>query len=344
MRFFQRVSKVAGGIAVSMIVLAPHIPILAQYEMIPLVSNLPNVAPNTDSNLINPLGMFFVASGNFWVADNGSDLSTLYKPDGTIINSVVGVAGAPTGTVLNSDPSRFLIGSGANIRPSSFLFATESGTILGFNALVDPSNAVIAVDNFASGAVYKGPEIGQVCCGDISLFATDFHNGKIDAFGGDFQLKRSIKDPTIPSGYAPFNVHNINHLPYVTYAKQLPPANMDDDPGPGNGYVDVFTQGGTFIQRLISQGNLNSPWGLTVAPASFGKFAGALPVGNFGDGLINAYDVDTGTFLGQLSDSVGNPIQIPGLWSLEFAPDDTLYFTSGPNGESDGLVGMIVPL
>ncbi len=344
MRFFQRFSKVAGGIAVSMIVLAPQIAMSVHYEMIPLVSNLPNVAPNTDPNLINPWGMFFTPSGTLWVADNGSNLSTVYQPDGTMINFVVGVASAPTGTILNTDLSQFLIGSGVNIHPSSFLFATESGTILGFNSLVDPSNAVIAVDNSASGTVYKGLEVGQVCCGSISLFATDFHNGKIDAFGGDFQLKRSIKDPMIPAGYAPFNVHNINHLLYTTYAKQLPPENRDDEPGLGNGYVDVFSQGGTFIQRLISQGNLNSPWGLAVAPASFGEFAGALLVGNFGDGLINAYDVDTGAFLGQVSDSIGNPIQIPGLWSLEFSPNNTLYFTSGPNGENDGLVGMIVPL
>ncbi len=344
MRSFQRFSKVAGGIAIFMMGLTPQVAMSVHYEMVPLISNLPNVAPNTDPNLINPWGMFFTPSGNFWVADNGSDLSTLYQPDGAIINFVVGAFGAPTGTIRNSSSSQFLIGSGANIHPSSFLFATESGTILGFNSLVDPNNAVIAVDNSSSGAIYKGLEVGEVCCGSISLFATDFHNGKVDVFGGDFQLKRSIKDPIIPPGYAPFNVLNIHNLIYVTYAKQLPPENKDDDPGLGHGYVDVFSQGGTFIQRLISEGNLNSPWGLALAPASFGEFAGALLVGNFGDGLINAYDLDTGAFLGQVSDSVGNPIQIPGLWSLEFDSSGALYFTSGPNDESDGLVGTIVPL
>jgi uncharacterized protein (TIGR03118 family) len=136
----------------------------------------------------------------------------------------------------------------------------------------------------------------------------------------------------------------MNDLLYVTYALQRPPLNQDDDPGPGHGFVNIFDTSGDLIMRLISQGNLNSPWGLAIAPSTFGQFSGALLVGNFGDGTINAYDPNTGAFLGQLLDGVGNPIVIHGLWSLEFNSHGVLYFTAGPLGETYGLAGTITPL
>lgn len=313
------------------------------YEVTPLVSDLSNVASHTDPNLINSWGLFFVPNGNFWVADNGSNLSTLYQPDGSIVNFVINVASATTGAKLNTSTFNFFIMKGANQAPAQFLFDTEEGKILGFNKSLDPTNAIVAVDNSSTGAVYKGLEITSNCCQNAFLFATDFHNAKIDVFNSAFNLAGIIKDFTIPSGYAPFNVRNLNGLLYVTYAKQKGPDNHDDDPGIGHGFVDVFTISGALKQRLISQGNLNSPWGLAIAPSNFGEFSGALLVGNFGDGKINCYDPSSGQFLGQLADLTGSPIVIDGLWALEFSFNGTLYFSSGPNGENDGLVGTITP-
>ena len=311
------------------------------YEVTPLVSDLVGSAPHVDPNLLNPWGLFFSPNGSLWVADNGSNLSTLYAPDGTVINFVIQANSAPSGAKFNSSSHNFLIGSNL---PAKFLFSTESGTILGFNSALLPNETVIAADRSGIGAVYKGIETAVTCCQQSLLFATDFHNGRIDLFDTTFQFMGSFIDPTMPSGYAPFNIQNIGENLYVTYAKQLPPDNHDDEAGPGNGYVDIFNYSGTFIKRLISRGNLNSPWGLALAPSNFGEFSNALLVGNFGDGKINAYDPSTGNFLGQISDLNNNPIVIDGLWSLEFDTNGTLYFTSGPNNESDGLVGTISPL
>jgi uncharacterized protein (TIGR03118 family) len=317
------------------------------YQVNPLVSDTSSIsAPHNDPNLINPWGLFFAPNGSgfFWTADNGSNLSTLYRPDGTIVPFVINVASNPTGATLNPTVNQFPITNGMQTLPAAFIFATENGTLLGFNSTIDSANAVIAVNNSGAGAVYKGLDIGTNCCQVTQLYAADFHNSKIDIFDGGFNRIGVIQDFTLPSGYAPFNVRIINDLIYASYAKQLPPLNHDDDPGAGHGFVNVFTLTGTFLNRLISQGNLNSPWGLALAPSNFGEFSAALLVGNFGDGTINAYDPNLGTFLGQLSDATGSPIVIDGLWSLEFNATGTLYFTSGPNGETHGLAGTITPL
>ncbi len=313
---------------------------VSHYTVNPLVSNQLNVAPNTDPNLVNPWGLFFVSNGNFWVADNDSNLSTLYRPDGTIVPFVINVMTNPTGAALNPG-TNFLIGTMPNMQPSRFVFASEAGTILGFNSAVDPANAVIAVDTSDLEAVYKGIDFAADSCGRMYLFATDFHNGRVAIFDSNFNYIKYSQDPGVLPGFAPFNVRSMNGYIYVTYAKQLPPDNRDDDPGVGNGYVDIFSPCGQFLSRLITQGNLNSPWGLAIAPSTFGDFSGALLVGNFGDGLIHAYNASTGAFLGQLTDTSGNPIQIDGLWALEFNSNGTLYFSSGPDGESNGLVGTI---
>ena len=189
------------------------------------------------------------------------------------------------------------------------------------------------------------------------LFATDFHNGKVDMFDSSFHWVGSFTDATVDAGFAPFNVQNIGGWLFVTFAKQLGPENEDDEAGPGNGFVDIFRPDGHLVRRFASHGMLNSPWGLAVATRSFGKFRDALLVGNFGDGRINAYNLRTGAFLGQLSDPHGGPIQIEGLWALGFGrdsdwgrdddnddvPNNALYFTSGPADESHGLLGVIVP-
>ncbi|MDP1608786.1 MAG: TIGR03118 family protein [Chlamydiales bacterium] len=338
MSYFKQIT--ISAVAAFFIGMWPQSLIASSYNVNPLVSNQPFLAPNTDPNLVNAWGLFFAPNGNFWVADNGSSLSTLYQPNGTIVPFVINVMINPTGAARNPGPN-FLVGTMPHMHPASFVFASESGKILGFNSTVDPLNAVVAADASSSGAVYKGLDFVKHRCGAQSLWVADFHNAVIDIYGGSFNYVKSIRDYWIPDGFAPFNIRFLNNWVYVAYAKQLPPANHDDDPGVGNGYVDVFSPCGSLIKRLISGGNLNSPWGLAIAPNTFGDFSGALLVGNFGDGFINAYDSQTGVFLGELTDPSGNPIQIDGLWALVFDSNGTLYFSSGPNGETNGLVGTI---
>lgn len=317
------------------------------YKVNPLIADLLGIAPHRDPRLINPWGLFFVPSGNLWVVNNGTNLASFYKPDGTILNESIFIPSHPTGGKLNPICQFCLTNDFNQQGPANFLFTTEEGTIFGFNESLDPENAILAVDNSGTNAVYKGLELGTTCaecCENTLLFAADFHNAKVDAFDPAFKSQGFIKDYSLQQGFAPFNVRFFNNLLYVAYAKQLPPDNVDDDPGPGNGFIDIFQPSGMFLKRLISQGDLNSPWGMAFAPNNFGEFSGALLVGNFGDGKINAYDPDTGASLGQLKDDMGNPIVINGLWSLEFDSGGTLYFSSGPAFEHHGLVGTITPL
>ena len=207
------------------------------------------------------------------------------------------------------------------------------------------------MDNSASGAVYKGLALGSNANGNF-LFATNFHAGTIDVFDSSFNpvtlAPGAFTDPHLAAGYAPFGIRNINGDLYVTYAKQNAEKH-DDVAGMGHGFVDIYDTSGNLLQRLITRGQLNSPWGLTLAPASFGEFANDLLVGNFGNGRINAYDPTTGEFLGRLGSSPNNPISINGLWSLSFGndgaagPSSTLFFTAGLNDEADGLFGSIQP-
>jgi uncharacterized protein (TIGR03118 family) len=195
----------------------------------------------------------------------------------------------------------------------------------------------------SSGAVYKGLALGVGTAGP-TLFAANFRSGQVDAFGSSFNLFKSFTDPTLPAGYAPFNVQVLSGQLYVTYAQQ-DASKHDDVPGAGHGFVNVFDLNGNFVRRLVSNGALNSPWGLAIAPSSFGSLAGDLLVGNFGDGTINAYDPTTGASLGALFDSHGNPLVIDGLWAL--TPGNggvgsdpmAIYFTAGPGGEMHGLFG-----
>ena len=245
----------------------------------------------------------------------------------------------PSGALFNPSNNLFLI-NGTN--SAQFIFSTEHGTILGFNFATDPHNAIVVADRSSFGAVYKGlATASSCCCRPPLLFAPDFHNGRVDIFTSAWQYQGFFKDNSIPAGFAPFNVVNLGGKLYVSYAKQLPPANHDDDPGVGNGFIDIFNASGLLIKRLVSNGNLNSPWGMALAPATFGQFAGALLVGNFGDGFINAYDPNTGAFLGTLLDASNNPLFIDGLWSLVFDSHGILYFSSGPDQETKGLVGTI---
>jgi uncharacterized protein (TIGR03118 family) len=238
--------------------------------------------------------------------------------------------------------------------PAFFLFATEDGTIAGWNPNVDPAHAVIAVDRSTAtdtagdvGALYKGLALVTTPGGKF-IYASNFRFGTVDVFDSHFNLVNSFSDPTVPTGFAPFGIHNIGGKLYVTYAKQGP-GKEDDAARPGNGFVDVFAPNGDLLQRLVSGGKLDSPWAVTLAPATFGAFGGDILVGNFGNGRINAYEPTTGEFQGELSRPGGGPITIDGLWGLRFAPAtpgataNTLFFTAGLNDEADGLFGTIVP-
>ena len=318
-----------------------------------LVSNIPGLAKFTDPDLVNPWGISHSPTSPFWVSDNGTGLSTLYNGAGVKQGLVVTIpppAGgtppsAPTGQVFNGTGS-FQVNAGL---PALFIFATEDGTISGWNPAANPTIAILKVDNSGSGAVYKGLAIGNNGAGDF-LYAANFTGNRIDIFDSNFapaSLPGSFIDPNLPSGYAPFNIQNLGGQLFVTYAVQN---GKDDQPGSGNGIVDVFDTSGNFVKRLISNGGaLNSPWGLEIAPAGFGDFAGDLLVGNFGDGLINVYDPVSGIFIDNLKGIDGKPIAIDGLWGLIVGNGgnggdiNTLYFTAGPNDEANGLFGSLAP-
>lgn len=305
------------------------------------VSDQMGVAPVTDSNLVNAWGLSQGPGTALWVANNGTNTSTIYAP-GTFAKAPLTVTtpDGPTGTTFVGLANAFTIKSGDASGPTVFAFATESGKIAGWNPMVNQGAAVVAVDQSAQGSIFKGLTLGLNQDTHL-LFAADFGNGVIDAFDTNFNKVMSFTDKTLPANYAPFNVQNLNGLLYVTFAQKNPGA-TDENHGFGLGFVDVFDMNGNFIKRLISNGRLNAPWGLAIAPASFGK-AGALLVGNFGNGRIGVYDPQTGEFLGKVKDASGKPIAIDGLWAMHSGANGTLTFSAGPADESHGLVGSLTP-
>jgi uncharacterized protein (TIGR03118 family) len=337
------------------------------YRQINLVSDQPGKAPLKDPDLVNAWGLAASPGTNaapgspLWVADNGSDKATLYTgATATSVSKaglVVSVTGAaPTGQVFNSDQSAFVVSDNKGHSGSSvFLFDTENGTIDGWSPAVGatgggPSTVTeVARDNGAN-AVYKGLAIAQASDGKTYLYAANFRSGRVEAYDSTFkpvELPGGLfVDPRLPAGYAPFGIAEINGKLYVTFAKQ--DAKLEDDvAGPGHGFVDVFTNDGVFVRRLVTRGALDSPWGLALAPAGFGQFSGDLLVGNFGNGHINAYNRATGAHLGQLRRQNGKPIVIDGLWGLRFgngnaARTNELIFSAGPDDESHGLLGKVV--
>lgn len=315
------------------------------YSWANLQSDMAGVAEHTDRNLVNPWGMAVPgANGPIWVADNGTGVSTLYHLDGTVAPSasnplVVGVpareknAGAnPSGMVFNGT-SLFKVTKNGNSQPSLFIFVNEDGTISGWNPALDATSAIVAVKG-KSDNVYKGAALG-VANGHTFLYATNFHQGRVDVYDESFQqvMPHSFVDSNIPKHFAPFGIRNINSQLYVTYAKQ-DEQKHDDVAGPGNGFIDVFDTSGNFIRRLVSNGNLNSPWGLALIEGD------ELWVGNFGDGFINNYDPVTGAFLSTISQGDGTPLQFDGLWDM-LPLGGEVYFTAGIGGEGHGLFGII---
>jgi uncharacterized protein (TIGR03118 family) len=303
-------------------------------------------AASVDTSLKNPWGIAFGPTGVLWVTDNHAGASTLYDTTGAKRAPVVAVpssggatGGAPSGIVYNATTDFVIPGSSKAL----FIFAGEDGVISAWNA--STGNATRVADRSANGAVYKGLALAANG-GANFLFATDFKQNGVDVFDAAFRFVKSFTDSTVPAGYAPFGIQAIGGQLYVTFAKQLGPDNQDDQAGPGNGYVDVFNPDGTVAKRFATRGNLNSPWGVVLAPAGFGGFSRDLLVGNFGDGRIGAYDPTTGGFIDFLRDSTGNAIVIDGLWGLTFGPsaDSTaLFFTAGPDGEAHGLLGTLRP-
>jgi uncharacterized protein (TIGR03118 family) len=341
--------------------------VVGSYVQTNLVSDIPGLAANTDPNLKNPWGTSVGPGSPIWVSDNHAGVTTLYDGAGNPQPRVVaipappsagnGAVGAPTGQAFNTfDPSSsdFVISKNGVSGPAFFVFATEDGTIAGWNPNVDNTHAVIAVDrsnatNSAGdvGANYKGLALVTTPNGKF-IYATSFRFGTVDVFDSHFNLVNSFTDPTIPAGFAPFGIHNIGGSLYVTFAKQGP-GKQDDAARTGNGFVDVFAPNGDLLQRLVSRGKLDSPWAVTLAPLTFGAFGGDILVGNFGNGRINAYDPTSGEFQGELKRPGGGPVAIDGLWGLRFAPatpgagPNTLFFTAGLNDEADGLFGTILP-
>lgn len=328
------------------------------YHQRNLVSDIPGVARITDPNLVNPWGVAAGPVGALWVNDNATDVSTLYAGGSpgvapSINPLVVGVPGGePTGIVANQT-SGFVMTNAVGTGPAAFVFATEAGTISAWRGS-SPLQTTAVLQHADPTAIYKGLALAHaVVDGKRTprLYAADFHNAKIAVFDDTFAPVAldagAFTDPSLPAGFAPFNVQHIGQVLYVAYAKQDGDA-RDDVSGPGNGFVDVYSTNGRLLKRLISNGALNSPWGLARAPETFGRFRGDLLVGNQGDGRINAYDPNTGAPEGTMINKDGNPITIDGLWALSFGnatfgSPDTLTFTAGLSHEAHGLLGVISP-
>lgn len=316
-----------------------------------LISDLPGLADAVDPNLVNPWGLAFNAAGPFWVANNKTGLSTIYNSTGGVQLLVVTIPApgdatapsTPTGIIFNNT-TNFIVNDG----PARFIFATEEGTIAAWNG---GSNAVITADRSSAEATYKGLALGTDGTSN-RLYAANFHAGTIDVFDHNFLplvQPEAFIDPDMATNFAPFNVEVFNGKLYVTYAL-VDEAREDDVPGDGAGFVNVYNLDGSLGSRLISGGHLNAPWGLAIAPEGFAPFPGALLVGNFGDGAINAYTATDGTFLGALQDVSGTPIRVEGLWAIKFGnggqagDPNVLYFTAGPGDEEHGLFGSIAPV
>lgn len=333
------------------------------YQQMNLVSDVAGMAPVTDPNLKNPWGLSASAASPWWVSDNNTGVSTLYRGDGTIVPLVVNTplpggkpGGSPTGIVFNNSTTAtdFTVTENGKSGASAFIFDTEDGTIEGWSPAVDRTNAIIAVDRskVGPGAVYKGLAIGT-SNSQTFIYATNFRFGTVEMFNGSFQLTKSFTDELLThicvkrnQCFAPFGIQNIGGNLYVTFALQ-DAARHDDVAGPGHGVVDVFSTSGHLMRRLAFGFELNSPWGLALAPSNFGQFSNDLLVGNFGDGHINVFNPMSGRFLGQVENTMDKPIVISGLWALQFGngqaagATNELFFTAGINNTNDGLLGDI---
>ncbi len=351
-RFFSK------GVLFLVAIALLSLPAAAQFfQRTDLDSDIPNVATNpVDADLVNPWGLVASPTGPWWISDNGTGKSTLYDGAGVKQGLVVNIpqwdgssGGSPSGIVFNGT-SDFQLGTGL---PAFFLFATEDGTIQGWNPKVDLANTVIKINGWPD-AVYKGLALGSAN-GANYIYAANFRAGKVDVFNANFQPhsfgSQAFVDNTLPRNFSPFNVANIQGMMVVTYA--IPDqARHDDVAGEGNGYVRVFDTQGNLLMRLPHVSQLDSPWAIVQAPPKgMGSFSGKLLIGNFGSGAIIAYDLaHNGAYAGIMLDASGLPLRINGLWGLGFGNDasagksTTLYFTAGYFDEAHGLFGTITPV
>ena len=308
-----------------------------------------NPAKLEDPSLKNAWGMSSSGGSPVWVSDNGTGVSTLYSIDATTntpakigLTVTIPGDGSVTGQAFNTGA-----GAGA-FNGNAFLFVSEDGTVSGWRGALGTTAEVLQTGSSSNS--YKGSAVGAVN-GNTYLYAANFKTGAVDVLKGTAaapDLTGNFADPNLPKGFAPFNIQNLGGKLYVTYAEQ--DGGLDEVDGLGLGFVDVFDLSGNLLMRIGSGGTLNAPWGLAIAPSSFGEFAGDLLVGNFGDGRINIFDLATMTFLQQLLGGDGNPVAIDGLWALAignggaFGSTNKLYFTAGPDDESHGLFGVIEPV
>lgn len=334
----------------------------AVFDPLPLTADRDGLAEATDPQLVNPVGLQVGPSASLWVANNATGTATLYAMDGTPLPASAPLAvalpvspNAPAGAHAEPTGIVYYGGSGLQIQTSTkrdsarFLVATLDGTILGYNSDVDRENAILAVDNSATGAVYRGLAVTQRRTG-AWLYATNFSAGSVDVFDENFAPATDLdpaafEDQELPADYAPFGIQRIDGLLFVSYALR------DTDGkspviGAGNGFIDAFELDGRFAGRVTSQGELNAPWGMVVSPYTFPYFGSALLVGNYGDGHINAFSLWDGSSLGSLKDSSHEDVSIDGLWDLAFNygfdGSPALYFTAGPNGGANGTFGTII--
>jgi uncharacterized protein (TIGR03118 family) len=325
----------------------------ASFQVVNLVTDDQSAHPAqiTDAGLINAWGVSFSPTSPFWVSSNGAGTSTLYTVNPTTqvtaksaITVTIPPGGGPvTGQVFNSNTA-----SGA-FNADNFLFVSEDGTVSGWRNALGSTAQVLAPGSAAN--VYKGSAFATLS-GNSYLYAANFRAGTIDVFKGSVgapNLSGSFIDPNLPAGFAPFNIQNLGGTLYVAYALQ-DVTGHDEVDGLGFGFVDSYTLQGQLIGRVASQGTLNAPWGLAIAPSSFGAMAGALLVGNFGDGRIGAYDATTHAFLGLITDGSGAALAIDGLWAItpgnggSGGSTSLLYFSAGPDNETHGLFGVLTPV
>lgn len=311
---------------------------LAQYQLTNLTSDLAGKAKHQDPLLKNAWGLVYSPGGPFWVSDEADGWSTLYDGMGNpqslqvIVPSASGIgAGTPTGIVYNGS-TEFKIDSWTSV----FLFATLDGTIQGWSSF---NSSATLIGAKSAGSVYTGLAITSKASGN-TLFAADSANNRVDMYNGTFSLIGSFTDSTIPAGFAPFGIQDIKGQLYVSYASTS---------GASGGYIDIFTEQGTFVKRFTHGGPLNQPWGFAVAPANFGTFSNALLISNNSStGTINGYNLTTGKLIGTMKNTLGKNLIIKGLWGLEFGGGSSsngqknqLFFTAGPN-DTDGYFGVIV--
>ena len=334
----------------------------AQYQRTDLVSNQPGVAPNTAPQLVNAWGLVALPTSPWWVSDNGTGFSTLYNGAGVQTPPIVtippapsqpaGTLGTPTGIVgnISTNPTDFTITENGISARSIFIFATLDGTISGWNPTVAPiapitglSHATIAVDRSSAGAVYTGLAIATNQAGQTFLYAADGGpNGRIDMFDGGFNLVKSFDDPAIPKKFVPYGIQTVNGNIWATFTA------LNKAQG---GFVDVFDTAGNLVKHFAVHGPLHSPWGIALAPADFGPMSNAILISNnISRGRINAFNPETGQFLGPIRDANGKAIEVDNIWALQFGHDaaanangahNQLFFTAGPNGYANGLFGVI---